>query len=98
MIPSTGYVKFWPDGRAHVDASLRLTGQSHIQCCTYDDRPPILSVSDAHVSVSISVTDPGAVTAGDLSAARRLGDAITAYIAELQQHIPAFSEGREAAA
>jgi hypothetical protein len=98
MIPSTGTVKLWPDGRANVDASLRLTGDSHIQCCTYEDRPPILSITDAHVSVTISMPDPEAVTSGDLAAARRLADAVTRYITELEHRAAAMAVVRASAA
>jgi hypothetical protein len=98
MIPSTAYVKFWPDGRGQVDASLHLTGESHIQCCTYEVRPPILSVRDAHVSVSVTVPDADTVTPADLATARRLADTVTRYVAELERHIPALPASQEAAA
>ena len=49
MTASTAYVQFRSGGVASVDASLRLTGCSYIQCCTYPDRPAILSVDDGHV-------------------------------------------------
>jgi hypothetical protein len=98
MIPSTAYLKLWPDGPAQVDASLRLSSASGIQCCTYADRPPILSLNEAHVSVSVSVPDPGAVTSGDLAIARRLAEAVSRYVAELERHIPALATDRGAAA
>jgi hypothetical protein len=98
MIPSTAYLKFWPDGAAKVDASLRLTGDSQIQCCIYHDRPPILAVTDAHVSVSVSVPGPGAVTPADLAIARRLADAVTRYADELARHIPELPASQETAA
>jgi hypothetical protein len=37
-----------------------------IQRCIYDDRPPVLSVTDAHVSVSVTVPDTSRVTAEDV--------------------------------
>jgi hypothetical protein len=86
MTRSTASVSFRPDGTGDVDASLRLTGNSLIMCCTYDDRPPILSVKDGHVSVSVAVPDPEAVTADDLATARQLADAVTRYVTELEQH------------
>jgi hypothetical protein len=88
MTPSTAYIKLWPQGPGGVDASLRLTGNSHIQCCIYPDRPAILSVTDAHVSVSVSVPDPAAVTHADVAIARRLADALTRYIADLERRVP----------
>ncbi len=42
MTASTASVQFRSGGVASVDASLRLTGCSYIQCCTYPDRPSIL--------------------------------------------------------
>jgi hypothetical protein len=88
MTPSTAYIKLWPEGPGGVDASLRLTGRSHIQCCIYPDRPAILSVTDAHVSVSVSVPDAEAVTPADVVVARRLADALARYIADLEHRIP----------
>ncbi len=85
MSDSTAYVNFRSGGVASVDASLRLTGRSHIQCCTYPDRPAILSVDDGHVTVSVTVPDCGQVTAGDLATARRLAVAVTQYVTDLEQ-------------
>ena len=91
---STAYLRFRPDGPGEVDASLHLTGSSHIQCCLYADRPVILSVTDAHVSVSVSVPDPEAVTAADVETARRLADALSRYIADLERRIPSEAQPR----
>jgi hypothetical protein len=44
VIPSSAYVRFSSDGPVEVDASLHLTGNSFIHCCTYDGEPPILSI------------------------------------------------------
>ena len=61
---------------------------------------PILSVTDRHVSVSVTVPDPDKVTPEDLDTARRLADAVAAYIAELETRIaaqdPAADEGEAA--
>jgi hypothetical protein len=67
-----------------VDASLRISGGSFIYCHIYPDGPPILSVRDRHVSVRVTVPDSGRVTPEDLDTARRLVDAVAAYIAELE--------------
>jgi hypothetical protein len=88
MTPSTAYIKLWPQGPGGVDASLRLTGNSHIQCCLYPDRPAILSITDAHVSVSVSPPDADAVTPADVATAKRLADALARYIADLEHRIP----------
>jgi hypothetical protein len=100
VIPTSAYIKFRPDGVAAVDAGLRLSGASFIMCCTYPDQPPILSVDDRHVSVTVTVPDSARVTPEDLDTARRLAAAVTAYIAELENRIatqgPAADEGEAA--
>jgi hypothetical protein len=72
-----------------VDASLRISGGSFIYCHTYPADPPILSVRDRHVSVTVTVPDSGRVTPEDLDTARRLADAVAAYIAELETRMTA---------
>jgi hypothetical protein len=84
VITSDVYVRFSPDGPAGVDAGLHLSSSSFIYCHTYPDNPPILSVRDRHVSVRVTVPDSGRVTPEDLDTARRLADAVAAYIAELE--------------
>jgi hypothetical protein len=86
VIQSTAYLKVGPDGLTKVDASLYLSGGSFIRCCTYADRPPILALDDRCVSVSIAVPDRHQVTGDDLDTARRLADAVAAYIADLKRH------------
>jgi hypothetical protein len=98
MIPSTAYVYYRPDGPAQVDASLRLTSNSHIQCSTYADRPAILSVDDAHVSVSVTVPDSAKVTVDDLDVAVRLAEALADYIADLRRRMAAQDEAAPDAA
>ena len=87
MIQSTAYLKVGPDGLSGVNASLYVSGGSHIMCCTYADRPPILSLDDQCVSVSITVPDSNRVTAEDLDTARRLAKAVGEYITDLEQQI-----------
>jgi hypothetical protein len=99
MIPGDAYVRFSADGAAELDASSHLTGNSFIHCCAYPDEPPILSVKDRYVSVSVTVPDPHKVTPGDAETARRLADALTVYITELERHVTAQGEAaREVAA
>ena len=89
MILSDACIRFSPGGPAGVDASLHLSGSSFIYCHTYPDDPPILSVRDRHVSVTVTVPDSSRVTPQDLDAARRLADAVAAYIAELETRMAA---------
>jgi hypothetical protein len=84
VITSDAYIRFSSDGPAGVDASLRISGSSYIYCHTYPDDPPILSVHDHHVSVSVTVPDRHKITPEDLDTARRLAAAVAAYIAELE--------------
>jgi hypothetical protein len=68
-----------------VDAFVRLTGHSFIQCCVYDDIAPILAVKDAHVDISITVPARDQVTEDDLVMARLLAQAAGEYAAELEK-------------
>ena len=82
-----------------MDVSLRLTGSSFIRCHTYDGEPPILAIQDRHVSVSVTVPDRhDKVTPEDLDTARRLADAVEAYIAELEHRIKFQGPAAEGAA
>jgi hypothetical protein len=100
VITSDAYIRFSPDGPAGVDASLRISGGSFIYCHAYPDDPPILSVHDRHVSVSVTVPDRHQVTPEDLDTARKLNDAVAAYIAALETRMaaqsPAADEGEAA--
>jgi hypothetical protein len=100
ILPSSGHVRFSSDGPAEVDASLHLTGTSFIHCHTYPADPPILSIKDAHVSVTVTVPDQHKVTPEDLDTAQRLAVAVAVYIAELETRMaaqgPAADEGEAA--
>ena len=95
MLTSDAYVRFSPDGPAGVGASLRVSDSTFIHCCTYPADAPILSVQDRHVSVAVSVPDRHKVTPGDLDTARRLADAVAAYIAELEHRMAAQGPAAE---
>ena len=94
-LPTMTTIRLGPKGPIRVGAELRLTGDSFIACHIYTDHPPILSVEDEHVSVSISPADPTHVTAEDVAQAHRLADALARYIVELDKHVtdPGKSEG-----
>jgi hypothetical protein len=95
VIPSDAYVRFSTNGPAGVDASLRISRRSFIYCHTYPADPPILSVKDRHVSVTATVPDSARVTPEDLDTARRLADAVAAYIAELETRMAAEGPAAE---
>lgn len=84
MIPTSAYVRFAPEGAVEVDVNVRVSGNSHFQCCTYPDSPPILALCDRHVSVSITVPDSDWVSAEDVDTARRLAKAVAHYVTELE--------------
>jgi hypothetical protein len=85
MTATSASVRFSAGGMTGVDAFVRLSGHSHIQCCVYDDIAPILAVRDAHVDISITVPGRDQVTADDLTVARLLADAAAQYAAELEK-------------
>jgi hypothetical protein len=89
ILISDASVRFSPEGAAQVDASLRISGGTFIYCHTYPAEPPILSVKDRHVSITVTIPDSGRVTPEDLDTARRLADAVAAYIAELETRMTA---------
>jgi hypothetical protein len=84
-IATNACVRYAPDGVPDVEASLRLTGHSRIRCHIYPEHAPILSVTDAHVSVSVSVPEPAHVTDQDVAVARELARAVARYVAELER-------------
>ena len=43
---TTASVRFSENGTATVQSYVRLTASTHIQCCTYADAAPILSIQD----------------------------------------------------
>jgi len=59
-----------------VESFVRLTGRTFIHCCIYDDIPPILTVKDAHVDISITVPGRDEVTADDVTFGRLLAGAV----------------------
>jgi hypothetical protein len=82
---SDACVRLGPGGVAGVEVSVRLTGQSRIYCHLYEDAAPILSITDEHVRMSVSVPDPDQVTPDDVTWGRLLADAVARYVAELEK-------------
>ena len=58
----------------------------------YDDQAPIVSISDAHVHLAVSVPDPGQVTDDDVGWGRLLAEAVGRYVAELERRAAATRE------
>ena len=82
---ATASVLFDGDGKATVQSYVRLTASTYIQCCTYDDAAPILSIHDGPVDIVITNPGTGEVTQDDVTFGRALAEAVTRYAAELEQ-------------
>jgi hypothetical protein len=85
MTATSATIRLAADGTARVYSFLRLTGATWIQCCTYEDHPPILSLHDAQAEVSIGVPNPDRVTQDDAKLARVLAAAVTLYATEMEK-------------
>lgn len=98
MILSTvAELRFCPDGVAGVYGSLRLTSRSRLACHVYEDSAPIMSLTDEHVSIAVSVSDPDQVTPEDVELARSLAAVVARYITELETRIAAQDQSSAAA-
>ena len=82
---ATASVRFDGDGKATVQSYVRLTASTHIQCCTYDDAPPILAIRDGQVDITITNPGQGEVAADDVTFGRQLAEAMNQYAAELER-------------
>jgi hypothetical protein len=84
-VASNVLVRFSADGRSRVDASLRPPPGSHIAFYPYGDEPPIVLISDDHLSVTITVPDRQHITQDDVHTARVLAMSFSNYAKELAQ-------------
>jgi hypothetical protein len=80
---ATAEIRFGEDGGATVKSYVRLTASTHIQCCTYDDAAPILTLHDGVADITITNPGRGEVTEQDVAFGRLLAQAAAAYAAEL---------------
>ena len=80
-------IRLHADGGIRVEPFIRLTGSTHVMCCSYDDQAPILAIDDGNVSVSLTVPDVHRVTGEDVNRALALADAVARYAAELGAHV-----------
>ena len=87
MTATSASVRFGPDGVTGVGSFIRLTGNTFIHCCIYDDITPILTIKDAHVDISITVPGRDQVTADDVTSGRLLAEAVGQYVAELERRV-----------
>ena len=82
---ATSEVRFSADGTARVQSYVRLTDSTHIQCCTYADAAPILSIQDGSADITITNPGKGEVTEEDVRFGRLLAEAVNRYAAELER-------------
>ena len=82
---ATASVRFSENGTATVQSYVRLTASTHIQCCTYADAAPILSIRDGAADITITNPGRGEVTEMDVRFGRLLADAVNRYAAELEK-------------
>jgi hypothetical protein len=87
MTETQAAIRLFADGAVKVEPFIRLTDDTLIHCCTYDDQAPILAIDDGNVSVSITVPDIHHVTGEDVNRAMALADAVARYITELGAHV-----------
>ena len=74
---TTASVRFSENGTATVQSYVRLTASTHIQCCTYADAAPILSIQDGAADITITNPGKGEVTEDDVRFGRMLAEAVT---------------------
>ena len=87
MTETQAAIRLFADGAVKVEPFIRLTDDTLIHCCTYDDQAPILAIDDGNVSVSLTVPDTHHVTGQDVNRAMALADAVARYIAELGERL-----------
>ena len=85
MTQTTASVRFGPDGAATVQSYVRLTASTYVQCCTYDDAAPILTIRDGAADITITNPGRGEVTEDDVTFGRQLAEAVNRYAAELER-------------
>jgi hypothetical protein len=82
---ATAEIRFGEGGQATVKSYVRLTASTHIQCCTYDDAAPILTIWDGPADITITNPGRGEVTEDDVTFGHLLADAAARYAAELDK-------------
>jgi hypothetical protein len=86
MTATTASVRFGADGAATVQSYVRLTANTRIYCCTYEDAAPILTIQDGAADITITNPGRGEVTEEDVRFGRELAEAVNRYAAELEKH------------
>ena len=97
MTETQASIRLLADGTVKVEPFIRLTGSTHVMCCTYEDQAPILAIDDGNVRLSLTVPDTGHVTGQDVILAVALADAVARYITELGEHVTTEDAAQDAA-
>ena len=84
-LKSSGELKIRADGSTEVRASVHLDGNAWLQCSTYPDRAPVLSITSGPVDVAVGVPDFCHVTAEDVARARQLADKVAEFVEDLER-------------
>jgi hypothetical protein len=88
-----------PGKRRDVQVSVHPDANAHAYCSAYPDQPPILAVSHADISLTVSPPERSAVSEADLDFARDLAEAANTYLAEITRlHSNPPAESAESAA
>lgn len=82
---ATSEIRFSSDGTSKVQSYVRLTGSTWIQCCTYDDHAPILTIQDGPAEITVTNPGKGEVTEEDVRLGQLLAEAAARYAAELER-------------
>jgi hypothetical protein len=98
MTTTQAVIRLSAGGAVRVEPFIRLTGHTHILCCTYEDSAPILAIDDGTVSLSVTVPDTAQVTGEDLERGRALAEAVARYVAGLEQRAVAQDRAADEAA
>ena len=85
MTETSASVRFGANGEATVQSYVRLTGSTHVRCCTYEDAAPILVIQDGAADITITNPGRGEVTEEDVRFGRLLAEAVNRYAAELEK-------------
>ncbi|RSN59567.1 hypothetical protein [Actinomadura sp. WAC 06369] len=65
--------------------AIRLGSGAFVHCCTYPDAAPILTFSARGISFSLTNRERDDIDVGDVENARRLLEAVTTFVAEVER-------------
>jgi hypothetical protein len=82
---ATAEVRFGQNGEVTVKSYVRMTGSTHIHCCTYPGGAPILTIQDGPADITITNPGRGQVTEDHVRFGHLLAEAVTRYAAELDR-------------